>query len=208
MALVVISPFVMALVASALQRYPLQYRFMLFLTPFAFFLMAAGLQGLYWLAAKLNRALALAACSLLALTAFWLIAPYTFNVAASPGENDIRPTLQYIAAHRAEGDTIYVFHAADPVFRYYAPFYSLDRGDVVIGFDTPRKKLALQGFQDDVKALWGRDRVWFLFAEIVDCPGCDSDQQAPYLEYIDQFGVMLDSFDGSSGNAYLYDLNP
>jgi len=51
-------------------------------------------------------------------------------------------------------------------------------------------------------------RIWFLFAEIVDCPGCDSDQQAPYLEYINQFGVMLDSFDGSSGNAYLYDLNP
>jgi hypothetical protein len=208
MALVVISPFAMALVASALQRYPLQYRFMLFLVPFTFFLMAAGLQGIYWLAAKINRFLALSACSALALAAFWMIAPYTFNVAANPGEDDIKPALQHIATNRVEGDTLYVLHAADPVFRYYAPFYGLDTGEVIIGFDTPRKKLALQGFQDDVKALWGRDRVWFLFAEIVDCPGCDSDQQAFYLEYINQFGVMLDSFDGSSGNAYLYDLNP
>ncbi len=208
MALMVISPFVMALIASALQRYPLQYRFMLFLNPFAFFLMAAGLQGIYWLFAKINRFLALTACTALALTVLWLVAPYTFNMAVHPGETDIKPALEYIATHRLEGDTLYVFHAADPVFRYYAPFYGLDRGEVVIGFDTPRKKLALQGFQDDVKALWGKDRVWFLFAEIVDCPGCESDQQAFYLEYVNRFGVMLDSFDGTGGNVYLYDLNP
>lgn len=208
LALMALSPFATTLLAAALQRYPLQYRFMLFWIPFAFFLMAAGLQGMYWLIAKVNRSLGLVVSSLLTLAVFSLVAPQAMTFLENPGGVDIKPALQYIADHRAKTDSLYVFHAADPVFRYYAPFYGLDTGNVVVGFDTPRKRIALQGFYDDVERLRGEERVWFLFAEIVDCPGCDSDQQAFYLEYLDEFGVRLDSFDGSGGNAYLYDLNP
>ncbi|GAB4504117.1 MAG: hypothetical protein Fur0043_11100 [Anaerolineales bacterium] len=208
LALLVLAPFIVTLLASALQRYPLQNRFMLFFIPFAFFLMAAGLQGLYGLLTKASRALAGGACTLLALLAFGLMAPQAFPFFFNPGGTDVRPALQYIADHRATTDTVYVFHAADPVFRYYAPFYGLEAGHNIIGFDTPRKRIALQGFYDDVEELRGKDRVWFLFAEIVDCPGCDSDQQAFYLEYLNQMGVMLDSFDGTGGNVYFYDMNP
>jgi len=208
MALIILSPFVMALVASALQRYPLQYRFMLFLTPFAFLLMASGLHGLYAFVSRWNRFLALTSCILLAFASLWMASPTSFSVFMEPGERDIKPALQYIAENRAAEDTIYVFHAADPVFAYYAPFYGLDAGDIVIGFDTPRKKRALEGFYDDVSALQGKEKVWFLFSEIVDCPGCESDQQAFYVEYLNNFGIMLDSFDGSGGNVYLYAMDP
>jgi hypothetical protein len=103
---------------------------------------------------------------------------------------------------------VYVFHRTDPVFHYYAPFYGLDSGNVIIGFDTPGKRKALERYYEDILSLDGNPRVWFIFSEINDCGDCTGeDTQAFYLEYIDPVGVVIDSFDGTGANAYLYDLS-
>ena len=207
LALLMITPFVMVVIASALKRYPLKDRFMLFLAPFAMLLMAEGLRGIYWLAAKWNPGFAAVFSSVLALAVLWQLVPITYEKAISLDREDIRPVLAYIAENRRPDDILYVFPRSDPVFHYYAPFYGLDRGNVVIGVDTPRKKALLQNFQDGVSNLIGNERVWFLFSEIVDCIECEGeDTQAFYLEYINRFGMIIDSFDGSGANAYLYDL--
>jgi len=208
-ALLVISPFVMALIASALHRYPLQNRFMLFLIPFAFLLMTEGFRGIYWLVAKWKPDFAAVFSGILALAVVWQIVPITYEKAISGAKEDIRPVLEYVAENRAQDDIIYVFHRTDPVFQYYAPFYGLDTGNIMIGVYSPSKKVALQNFEDDVDRLGGNERVWFIFSEIIDCVECEGeDTQAFYLEHINKFGLTTDSYDGSGANAYLYDLSP
>jgi len=207
-ALLMISPFVVTVIASALHRYPLKDRFMLFLIPFAMLLMAEGFRGIYWLAAKWKPEFAAIFSGILALAVVWQIAPVTYEKAVSGAKEDIRPVLAYIAENRLPDDIVYVFPRTDPVFHYYAPFYGLDSGTVLIGVDSPRKRAMLQNFTTDVDSLVGRQRVWFLFSEIIDCVECDGEETQPfYLEYIDQYGVIIDSFDGSGANAYLYDLS-
>ena len=208
-ALLVIMPFVVVAIVSALHRYPLVFRFMLFLTPFALLLMAEGLRGIYWLVSKWNRGAAVVVSLIPALIVVRLIAPATWNNFINPGLEQIQPALAYIAENRLPDDTIYVFHATDPAFNYYAPMFGLDKGNVIIGFDTPRKRIALQGFYEDVDSLIGQERVWFIFSELTDCDTCTGEgTQAFYVEYLDSVGTMQDSFDGSGGNAYLYDLSP
>jgi hypothetical protein len=207
-AILVISPFVVAVVTSALQRYPLKERFMLFLIPFALLLMAEGLRGIYWLAVKWRPGFAAVFSGAIALAVLWQIVPITFEKAVSEEKTDIRPVMEYIAENRLPDDVLYVFPRTDPVFNYYAPFYGLDTGNVVIGVDSPRKRLLLENYTSDVDSLVGKERVWFLFSELIDCVECEGEDTQPYyLEYIDQYGVIIDSFDGSGANAYLYDLS-
>ena len=208
-ALLVISPFIVTTIASALHRYPLKNRFMLFLVPFALLLMAEGFRGVYWLVAKWKPNLAGLVSVILALTVIWQIVPITYEKAISGAKEDIRPVFAYVAENKLQDDVVYVFHRTDPVYQYYAPFYGLDSGNIVIGVYDRRKRVALQNFEDDVDKLVGNKRVWFIFSEIIDCVDCDGeDTQAFYLDHINKFGAIIDSFDGSGANAYLYDLSP
>jgi len=208
-ALLVISPFVVTTIVSMLQRYPLQNRFMLFLVPFVLLLMAEGFRGIYWLIAKWKPNFAAVLSGVLGLAVVWQIAPTTYEKAISGAGENIRPVLAYVAENRMPDDIVYVFHLTDPVFHYYAPSYGLDKGDIMVGVYDSRKRIALQNFENDVDKLVGSERVWFIFSEIVDCTDCEGeDTQAFYLEHINKFGIILDSFDGSDANAYLYDLSP
>lgn len=207
-ALLVISPFIVALIASALQRYPLKNRFMLFLVPFALLLMTEGFRGIYWLVAKRMPNFARIISGVLVLAVVWQIVPVTYEKAISGAKEDIRPVIEYVAENRVQDDIVYVFHKTDSVFHYYAPFYDLDTGDIVVGVYSPRKRVALQNFEDDVDRLVGNNRVWFIFSEIIDCIDCEGENtQAFYLEHINKFGVITDSYDGSGANAFLYDLS-
>lgn len=208
-ALLVFSPFVMVVIASALQRYPLKDRFMLFLIPFALLLMAEGFRGIYWLVARWKPNFAGVFSGVLALAVAWQVAPVTYEKAISGAGENIRPVIEYVAKNRMQDDIVYIFYKTDPVYHYYAPFYCLDTGNIVVGVYDPRKRVALQNFEDDVDRLLGKSRVWFIFSGIIDCMECEGeDTQAYYLEHINKFGIILDSYDGSGANAYLYDLSP
>jgi hypothetical protein len=207
--LLVIFPFVVTVIASALQRYPLKNRFILFLVPFALLLMAEGFRGIYWLVSKWKANFAGVFSAALALAVVWLIAPITYEKVVSKVQDDIRPVFAYVAGNKQPDDIIYVFHATDPAFHYYAPFYGLDTSTVIVGVFGPGKRITLKNYHEDIVKLVGNGRVWFIFSEILDCAGCVGEgTQADYLEEINRFGIMLDSFDGSGGNAYLYNLKP
>lgn len=211
-ALLMISPFVMVYIASALHRYPLKDRFLLFLIPFVLLLLAEGFRGIYWVLSKWNRDFAIILTGVLAFSVIWQIVPGTYQRAFSGRTVDIRPVIKYVAENRQPDDIVYVFYKTNSVVGYYAPLYGLDTANIITGIDGPFKRDALQGFRDDVDNLAGEERVWFIFSEVVDCPNCEEeDTQIYYLKYIEQFGVSIDSVggSGSSGaNAYLYDMNP
>lgn len=209
LASLVISPFVVVVIVSALHRYPLKDRFILFLIPFALLLMAEAFRGIYWLVAKWNSNIAGFFSGVLALVVIWQIAPIAYEKVVLGEKADIRPVLAYIAENRMQTDILYVFSRSESVFRYYAPSHGLDTGKIVIGAYSPSKRIALQYYADEVFSLVGNERVWFLFSEIGDCVDCEGEGTQPfYLSFIDEYGVMLDSYDGSGANAYLYDLSP
>jgi len=207
-ALLVISPFVMVVIVSALQRYPLKDRFMLFLIPFALLLMAEGFRGIYWLVAKWNSGIAGIVSGLLALFVVAQIVPVTYGRVTSNAVVNVRPVFVYVVVNRLPDDVVYVFNRTAPVFAYYAPLYGLDSGDVRIGTDSPRKREALQNFEDDVDSLAGTGRVWFIITEVSDCPNCaEEDTHAFYLKQFDKFGTLLGSYKSPGAGAYLYDLS-
>jgi len=200
-------PFLLALVAAALQKYPLKGRFVLFLAPLVVLLMAEGIGRIYTLTGKWNRSLALSVSLIVALTITWLPASTVSGYFLSPPlGDDIKPAMNYIEQHRTQNDIVYVYHGARPSFNYYAPFYGLDTGNVISGLDLDNAP-ALKQFYSQVDQLKGHDRVWVIFSHIVACGGCDGDMQAFYVQYLNQFGRVEDQFNASGADVYLYDLS-
>ena len=207
-AFILMLPFPIALAASALQAYPLKLRFLLFLVPPVLLLMAAGLRAIHDSAARWGPRLALMLSLSVGALALGLSFANQINELMHPALGaDIKPVLGYVGEHRKPDETLYVFHGSEPAFRYYAPFYGIDAATAIIGYDTTRKKEALEAFQDDITRLDGTPRVWFVFSDIVDCGGCEGDMQAYYVGYLNGYGVKLDEFNAAGANAYLYDLS-
>jgi hypothetical protein len=208
-AILLVSPFVLALVASALQKYPFKDRFVLFLVPVLFLLIAEGLWRIYQIIANWQPWAARIVYALLVLGLFLQPALLTFDNFLNPyNGSDVRPVIEYVAENRSSDEVIYVFHITASTYHYYAPLYDIDSENVVTGVNSRQKKVALNNFFDDVEKLQGNDRVWFIFSGIIDCGGCEGDMQLFYTNYLDERGTMLDSFHATGANTYLYDLNP
>lgn len=210
LALMVFLPFPMLLVASAFQKYPLAYRFMLFLIPLVFLLVAEGTWRIYWLAAKWRRDAAILVAILPVAAMLWYSLPFTLERLLSPQmTSDIRPVMQYIGERRQKDDIVYVYYSSVPAFLYYAPRYHLDSGNVQFQPEEIRKKVALQDFFEGVESLLGNERVWFVFSDIVDCAGCEGDRRDYFVESLNIDGTLLDQVEapGEAG-GYLYDLKP
>ncbi len=199
-------PFVMITFASALQRYPLRGRFMLFLVPFAILLMAEGLGRIFSLLDKWNRIPAVVVSAVLVVTLLWVpISGIATKFLTPPKRQDIKPVMQYVMQNRKEGDIVYVYHGARPAFNYYAPFYGLDQGNIIAGQDLPDHP-ALKQFFNDIDQLRGKGRVWIIFTNIVDCGGCKGDMETYYVQYINQYGSAVDKFQAIDADVYLYNL--
>lgn len=201
----------MAFTASALQKYPLKGRFMLFLISPFLLILSEGLGRVYEFLAKRNRTLALALSVLPALWLAFFPALVTFNETRLLRPNvGLRPMVEYIAQNRMSDDVVYSYQSAEPSFRYYAPLFGIDTDDenVVIAKSITLKKRAFDKFFKDLAALQGRDRVWFVFTDIVDCGGCEGDPQAFYVAELDKRGTLLDQSNGIGANAYLYEMLP
>lgn len=208
-ALIIIFPFIMTLIASAWQKYPLSYRFMLFLVPLTLLLMAEGFGRIYLFLVKRQRYAALILCGIpISLMLLFSTQSAIADFRSPSTIAEIKPVMQYIEENRERGDVIYLHYRSVAPFTYYAPFYHLDSENIVAGIDRQNQKKALDRFFDDVKALRGNNRVWFVISEITYCGGCEGDSRQFFTSYLDENGLILDSILAANSAAYLYDLNP
>jgi hypothetical protein len=209
-ALILVATAFAALAASALQKYPLKGRFMLFLIPLFLLIIAEGIGCVYEVTAKKNRTVALVLCGLPAIWLIFFPVMVTYNESRSSHSNiGVRPMVEYVSKNKKPDDIIYVYHSADPSFTYYAPLFGIDINDnhIIVGNDPVLKKRAFQRFFKDLDLLKGNGRVWFIFTDIIDCGGCDGNMQAFYVDELDKRGTLLDQSNGIGANAYLYDMN-
>jgi hypothetical protein len=205
LAVMLIFPVPAALILSALQRYPFMHRFLLFLLPFAMLLMAEGLRFVFTILSRWNRKVAFAISAVPVLVTLWLLVPVTAWFFAYPAMGaDIKPVLQYVSENKRPRDIVYVYYGSVPAFDYYEAFYGLGQGNVILGFETLNRRLALRRFYEDVDAFVGRERVWFIFSDIVDCGGCEGNAQQYFVDYLDGYGKQLDSAHAPGANVYLY----
>jgi multisubunit Na+/H+ antiporter MnhB subunit len=202
MALVLVLPLPAVLAASAVEKYPFGSRLLLFALPILFLLMAEGVERSRTILRKLNPWLALAVSGLLAIALLYYPALRARHRLLHPtvGE-DVKAVMSYLRNERLETDEIYVYYGAAPSFRYYAPFYDLQDGRYLLGTayrEEPDRYL------EEISAFEGSPRVWFVFSH--NCWGCMVDEEAYFVEHLDEMGSRIDEFRSTGAAVYLYDL--
>jgi hypothetical protein len=193
-------PFGFALLASALQKYPLRGRLILFLAPMLLLLAAEGLRCVQELLARWRPAPAGLASLALGALLLWPLVPGSYaHLISPPRPEDLRPIVAYISQHGRPGD-LYYASGGRQAFAYYAQVYGLDPDH--IRSVTYAESASYPDFVRDMAGLAGQGRVWVVF------PLFDSSQRAPYLEYLNHSGKLLDSVQSTDTRGYLFDLSP
>lgn len=202
-ALFLFLPFPAVLLASGLEKYPFGDRLLLFIVPFAFMIIAEGLDKVRRVFSKVNRWAALGAWFVLALLLVYDPTSLALhNLIDPPMREDIKPVMSYVRNHKLNNDLIYVYYGAMPAFDYYAPQYGFGEDDYAVGV-TSRKRPTK--YFKDLKNLAGRDRVWFVFSH--NCSWCAVNEEVYYLENLNKMGTELDEYSSEGASAYLFDMN-
>ena len=203
LALVLLSPFLVVIAASAAGRFPLASgRIQLFYLPLVLIVVAEGAD---WFRSVLPRRYAHAGAAALALLVTLAIHG-AWQGSLERGTEDMKALMQFVERHRQPQEPVYVYYGAVPAFVYYAPRYAVAGRDYTLGScarDSARTYLR------EIDTFRGR-ALWVLLVH------ASRDEQELILRYLDAAGVRLRSTiatkpgipDGSTANgyAYLYDL--
>jgi hypothetical protein len=197
------TPIALALLASSLKLYPFTGRFLLFAAPLLFMIIAQGVATLWTVVNQWNhRAAMLAVMACVVYLAYPLGAKNLAELQEPNLRDHIKPVMAYMQTHRQQGDVVYLYYMAQSQWAYYAPFYDLDDLETVIGIDSRDRP---HRYHQDIEALEGRPRVWFVFSHNYTAGRVD--EQAFFLTRLDKIGVRMDEAAAPWAAAYLYDLS-
>ncbi len=225
-------PLLLALGVSFFHQYPFSGRLLLFLTPALYLLVAEGLTKIRidLPAHYPNWVGTLTPIVLLAFLSGHSFIKVLKNWNTPRVAQETKPLFQYVQQHRQNTDTLYLYHWAEPAFRYYANFYNFNYEDCHLINPIPtdqeylkevdyfRQKLGLTPVevnktqcvlgvsevfarsQADLEKLRGKGRVWFLFSHLGD------PERNLFLNYLDTLGVRLEENLQPGASVYLYQL--
>ena len=157
-ALLLLGPLALALVAAVAQQYPFRGRLMFYLVPGVLLAVAAGAEWLRRAAAGLHPLAGTAA--MLAL-----LVPPVLALAETPPPYDIehhRTVLGYLARHRRPGDVIHVCPLSRIGVMHYGPRFGIGPDDWITGICD---RTDTRAYLRDVDRHRGVARLWLLSSE-------------------------------------------
>jgi hypothetical protein len=155
-ALVLVAPVLVALLAAVAQRYPFRTRLVLFLLPLPVLMMSAGAEWLRQLGARHGTRTGLALMAAAFLIPAWALVDARMPVVSEQNKE----IISWLAQHRQPGDAIYVMRLARPPFYWYGPRYGIKPGEWTPGTCDRNDT---RGFVRQLDQFRGRSRVWTVF---------------------------------------------
>lgn len=200
-ALMLLGPIGIALVAAIAHQYPFRGRLMFYLIPGLLVAIAAGAEWIRREAARLHPVLG---CVLMA----GLLGPPVAAIVIAPPPYDIEhhhEVLGYLQRHRHPGDSIYVFPLVRIGTLFYGPRFGLRPDEWTTGICDRSGSVP---YLRDVDRYRGVSRLWVLSAG----PRPYRAARAAVRKYLSTIGVKRDSLElpsltFQSASVELYDLS-
>jgi hypothetical protein len=154
-ALVLLSQFIMGIIAAVEQQYPLRGRLALWLLPAVLLAVAAGAE---WICARANLLHPIVGAIFLVA----ILVPPVVALAEAPPPYEIehhKDLLGYLQKNRRPGDVVYVFPLPTVGVRFYGPRFGLQRSDWIAGVCDRSETRA---YLKDLDRFRGASRFWIL----------------------------------------------
>ena len=190
-----VSPILLALIASGFKVYPFSGRLLLFLVPLLMIPVAQGTERLIILTKKYRN--------LLGFFLVILIIFHPLNEAITRMKNplymeELRPLMDSLREEYQEGDIIYLYYGAKAAFKYYQSDFGFADQDFIIGVASRGNQ---ENYLEDIRLLKGNERIWFVFSHVYKV------EDEFFLESLDSMGVRRRHVDEYGADLYLYDLS-
>jgi len=229
---ILISPLLVTLFASGLEKYPFEGQLLLFIVPFVLLLVAEGTR--YFITQTRHNS-SIIGIILVLLLFFHPLQSAVLNLKNPQNSphpfqrvrEEIKPVLSYVRENRQNGDVIYLYYASQYAFKYYLERYGLnyEDGKQAVWAVPPKAWFApalpsyppyfIVGkysrdnwkiFISELNGLYGNKRVWLIFSHVRDRRS-DIDEEDMFLHHLNTIGKQLDYFKSTEASAYLYDLS-
>ncbi|MBA4190287.1 MAG: hypothetical protein C0467_20060 [Planctomycetaceae bacterium] len=192
-AVAMVVPVLLVLVASGLHKYPFAGRLLLFLVPLAVLAVARGASEIV---SALSPSHPFAATGLLGVL---LVAPLfeTAQEFLRPSRHEqITEVLAEVRSRVQPGDRVYLYYNAAPAFTFYTrtePFPVA----VTVGTENRQRRT---GYRDELRKFAGEPRVWVVFSHR---HGTEESQIRAYAESL---GECREEIRRPGSSAYRYDF--
>lgn len=222
-AFLLLTPIMLAAMASYFKKFPFNDRLLLFTLPAVYMLIAEAIANLHFTKHKFSTVLTVG------LSFILLAYLVNFPVYRLQYRQEIKPILSHVQSKFQAEDKLYLYYWAEPAFRFYANQYGFDShacgllNPIPINkytkeVDFYRKQQHLtpvplsslkcvlglsETFQQslaDLVLLQDQGRIWFVFSHAF--PG----EGERFIEYLDGVGQRLDEITQPGSQAFLYKL--
>ena len=192
---ILISPIILTLLASALEKYPFGGRTILFLAPFFLLLVAEGIE---YIRAKVGPISGVVAVAVIVILFYTPVTQAATQIKDPTNQGAVEEVVRYVGGRVQNGDVIYVSSVAKFGFQFYAEQYGMTGFDVLNSneemMDGSRYPIRYYAKgKTDLKAvvelLRGNDRVWLIYGVIAG--EIDSSRKAPILLATSKSGTLL-----------------
>lgn len=191
-----LSPFVITLIASGFRLYPFGGRPGLFFVPLILILIALGIEQVRQTLAPPYRwaGVTLAGVLILSLATNTLeglrrTPPFAFG--------DIKPVLHHVGQSYTAGDQLYVYAGSKYPFEYYAPRFGLDHAPTTFLFGSTADEMI-----ENFKSMERPGRAWFIFSQL---PWESNRKAGEAVEMaLHALGRKLDVIRAIGASGYLY----
>lgn len=229
-AVLLLLPVATAMAAATLDLYPFFGRFALFALPSMALLIGSGVTYLWSRTARwTNRGVVTGLAT--AAIAIFLLA-HAPSLAVPEQREDLLPVLEHVRDDWRSGDVLYVHEGSEDATAYDARVHGVNvrdgqtlwhavrgpasdgivsqslvsqRPEIVVGVLSED---GLRTFSDDLRALAGKPRVWFVFSHVVRYEDQRFVDELPaHVELLDRAGTRIGEFHRPGAVAYLYRLS-
>lgn len=192
-AVALVVPAILALAASALNKYPFAGRLLLFLVPLMVICVA---RGAWAIAAALRPIQPFAAIVVLGLLFVAPMLEMYQTLRRPPRSEQIAPVVNDVRRHWQPGDKVYIYYGSEPAFTFYTRENPFPPG-VVFGENHRKDRTA---YRDELGKLTGEPRVWLLFSHR------HQNEESLLLAYAESMGRCNREIRYEGAAAYLFDF--
>lgn len=188
---------VLLVIASGLEKYPIFGRMLLFLLPFLFIFLAAGLTYLFNNFLSINPWLGL----LVIVVSFTIWGWRSTEILKTPRTvEEIRPILSNVSVNLQPDDKVFVYYGSEQAFRYYQIRFTNLQSNVTFSQSSRSKP---EMYLQQIDPLINHGRVWVVFSH-VHINKENVDERSYILDYLDRKGESITEYSQPGAWGYLY----
>jgi len=191
---IILSPLPFLILASAIEKYPIYGRFILFYLPMILIFIVKGFE---FISGKFSLRASILVMLIIGILLYPQI-PNSINIFLNPiTKEEIKPIIEYVCSKKQPGDVVYVYYGSHYAFEFYNKRYHINNYVIGVSSRTDPEK-----YFEEIDNLPRNKRIWFIFSHVYN--GKFGNEEELLVDFINKRWKQTDHITAPGASGYLY----